>query len=183
MQQTELQNCLKIARKNNSFTQNEVAQELYVSRQAISNLENGHTIPDIFTLQSLAALYGLSLDDLLNGQAKKNKNTTSTRFPFQLFALVILITARLITLGNSYQLIAVDILISLGVILSVLLKRFSRKTAVYSICIMSLIYFVSALYTPLLNNFGFQISSFFAGIMLLCKLLEYGPSNTYKKET
>lgn len=179
MQQIELQNCLKAERKNSSLTQGEVAQKLHVSRQAISSWENGHTVPDVFTLQSLATLYGLSLDDLLNSQVKKTKNTT--RLPFQLFALAILITGRLITLGNSYQLITVDFLISFGVILAFLIKRASHKIAFYSICIVSLLYFISALYTPFLNSFGFQVSSFLAAVMLLCELLQYGSSNTYKK--
>lgn len=179
MQQIEFQNCLKAGRKNSSLTQDEVAQKLYVSRQAVSSWENGHTVPDVFTLQSLATLYGLSLDDLLNSQVKQTKNTTG--IPFQLFALTILITGRLITLGSSFQLIVVDFLISLGVILSFLLKRVAHKTAFYSICIVSLPYFISALYTPFLNNFGFQVASFFAAVMLLCELFQHGSSNTYRK--
>lgn len=45
-----------------------VAEELNVSRQTISNLENEKSYPDIFSVIELSSLYSISLDDLLKGE-------------------------------------------------------------------------------------------------------------------
>ena len=40
-------NNLKLFRKQNGFTQEEVAEKLNVSRQAVAKWESGETVPDI----------------------------------------------------------------------------------------------------------------------------------------
>ncbi len=53
------------ARKKKGLSQEEVAEKLGVSRQTISKWELDETLPDIRQTKRLAALYGLSLDDLV----------------------------------------------------------------------------------------------------------------------
>lgn len=53
---------LRIARK---LSQEQLADELRVSRQAISKWELGESIPDTENLISLSKFYGVSLDYLL----------------------------------------------------------------------------------------------------------------------
>jgi DNA-binding XRE family transcriptional regulator len=55
---------LKAARVNAGMTQEEVAKELKKSKNTIVNYENGKSTPDMKTGKALAALYGLSIDDL-----------------------------------------------------------------------------------------------------------------------
>lgn len=55
----------KIFRKQNNFTQEEIAEKLGVSRQAVAKWERGETQPDIESCVKLADLYGVSLDMLL----------------------------------------------------------------------------------------------------------------------
>lgn len=56
---------LKNHRKNLGMTQEEVATRIGISSQAISKWENGDCLPDCFNLKSLADIYGISLDILL----------------------------------------------------------------------------------------------------------------------
>lgn len=53
------------ARKQNSLSQEEVAEKLGVSRQTISKWELDETLPDIRQSKKLALLYHLSLDELI----------------------------------------------------------------------------------------------------------------------
>ncbi|MBE9915692.1 helix-turn-helix domain-containing protein [Paenibacillus donghaensis] len=57
---------LKRLRKTYKYTQEEVAENIGVSRQAVAKWENGETIPDINHCIALAELYNLTLDDLVN---------------------------------------------------------------------------------------------------------------------
>ena len=45
------------------------AEDLNVSRQTISNWENGKSLPDIVSIIRMSELYDLSLDELLKGDA------------------------------------------------------------------------------------------------------------------
>lgn len=56
---------LKQARQDKKLTQENVAQELNVSRQTISSWENERSYPDIDSLIRLSDFYHLSLDQLL----------------------------------------------------------------------------------------------------------------------
>ena len=56
---------ISIIRKMNSLTQEEFAEELGVSRQAISKWENGSSIPDVNMLLRVADYYNLTLDQLV----------------------------------------------------------------------------------------------------------------------
>jgi transcriptional regulator with XRE-family HTH domain len=53
---------LAVARKAAGFTQVQVGEYLTVSSQWVSHLEHGHQSIDILTLQSLADLYGIDLN-------------------------------------------------------------------------------------------------------------------------
>ncbi len=53
-------------RKINKFSQEYVAEQIGVSRQAVAKWETGETTPDIINCKALADLYDVSLDDLVN---------------------------------------------------------------------------------------------------------------------
>ena len=54
-------------RKENDLTQDELAEICSVTRQTISNWENGKSYPDLDTLVMLSDSFGVSLDALLKG--------------------------------------------------------------------------------------------------------------------
>lgn len=56
---------LQYLRRHSGITQERLAQQLCVSRQAISKWESGESIPEIPTLLQLAELFSCKLDDLL----------------------------------------------------------------------------------------------------------------------
>ncbi|MFD0715595.1 helix-turn-helix domain-containing protein [Paenibacillus sp. GCM10027626] len=57
---------LKKLRKTHRYTQEEIADKIGVSRQAVAKWENGETVPDINNCIALAELYGVVLDDLVH---------------------------------------------------------------------------------------------------------------------
>lgn len=61
---------LKDARIESGYTQEQVAEQLDVSRQTISSWENGRTFPDIVSVVSLSDIYDVSLDALIKGDEK-----------------------------------------------------------------------------------------------------------------
>ena len=59
---------LQQLRKQKGYTQEQLAQELHVSRAAISKWESGRGYPNIDSLKEIAEFYGISLDNLLSGE-------------------------------------------------------------------------------------------------------------------
>lgn len=57
---------LSTLRKEADMTQNEVADKLNLSRQAVSKYERGESFPDISVLVMIAELFHLTLDQLIN---------------------------------------------------------------------------------------------------------------------
>ncbi|MGE7999644.1 helix-turn-helix domain-containing protein [Lysinibacillus sp. NPDC093190] len=58
---------LKNKREEHSFSQEDIAQKLNVSRQSVSKWENGNCYPDLDNLILLSELYNISLDELVKG--------------------------------------------------------------------------------------------------------------------
>lgn len=56
---------IKEIRRNANMTQDEMAQALYVTRQAVSRWENGETAPGLETLRQISELFGVSMNRLL----------------------------------------------------------------------------------------------------------------------
>ena len=66
-------NQLKVLRTQRGLTQEQVAAQVGVSRQAVAKWERGETLPDIESCIRLADLYGVPLDALVRGM-KNNEN-------------------------------------------------------------------------------------------------------------
>ena len=64
---------IKKLRNEKGLTQDQLAETLHVTRQAVSNWENGKTQPDIETLSALAECFEIPVEELIYG------NTTSQR--------------------------------------------------------------------------------------------------------
>ncbi len=72
----ETANRLYELRKKHGLSQEELAEKLGVSRQAVSKWERSEASPDTDNLISLAKIYGLSLDELIYGK-EENKEKSS----------------------------------------------------------------------------------------------------------
>ena len=57
-------------RTKNGLTQDELAEKIYVTRQAVSRWEKGETIPNTETLKMLSKLFDVSINTLLGSPRK-----------------------------------------------------------------------------------------------------------------
>lgn len=73
----EIGNQIKRYRKESRKTQEELAEEIYVSRQSISNWENNKNYPDLNSLIRLSEVFQVSIDHLIKGDWEKMKKEIS----------------------------------------------------------------------------------------------------------
>lgn len=66
--ETTMGNRIGMLRRRKGMKQEELAEKLGVSPQAVSKWENNQTCPDIALLPKLAQLLGVSVDELLTGK-------------------------------------------------------------------------------------------------------------------
>ena len=59
-------------RKLRRLTQEDIAEKVDVTRQAVAKWEAGETVPDLDKCKMLAEILGVSLDDLANYEPDKN---------------------------------------------------------------------------------------------------------------
>lgn len=123
-------------RKLHNYSQEQVAEMINVSRQAVAKWESGETTPDITNCAALAKLYNVTVDDLINFSEKndlglpippKGKHLFGTVTIGERGQIVIPVKARkvfnlkpgdsLIVLGDEEQGIA---LVKAGVVMSFL---------------------------------------------------------------
>lgn len=69
----ETANRLYEYRKKNNLSQEELAERIGVSRQAVSKWERAEASPDTDNLIMLAKIYGVTLDELLNGKDEEQE--------------------------------------------------------------------------------------------------------------
>lgn len=101
---------IKSARIQKEYTQEQSAENLMVSRQTISNWENGKSLPDIVSIIRMSDLYDVSLDELLKGDKvlmeKIEKDAMAVKAEKKIikFAWVsIVLGVIVIILGNIFE--------------------------------------------------------------------------------
>jgi len=62
---------IKRFREEKGFSQEQLAERLNVTRQAVSNWENGKTQPDINTLHNIAGILEISIEELIYGEKQE----------------------------------------------------------------------------------------------------------------
>lgn len=66
----EAKDVLKELRQRHNMTQDQLAEKLAVTRQAVSRWENGESVPNPETLKQLSALFDTSINHLLGDPHK-----------------------------------------------------------------------------------------------------------------
>ena len=89
----EFNDKLQELRKQKGFTQEELAEVLFVSRTAISKWESGRGYPNIDSLKAISKFFGVTIDELLSGDelltiAEEDTKQKETRFCDLVFGLL-----------------------------------------------------------------------------------------------
>lgn len=82
---------IKQLRKEKSLSQEQLAEQLHVTRQAVSNWENGKTQPDIDTLTALSEAFSVSIERLIYGKEKPRFHFAVKIFPRESISLGMMI--------------------------------------------------------------------------------------------
>jgi len=75
----QVSSSIKTLRKKKRMTQEQLAEKLNVTHQAVSNWETGKTQPDIETLTRIAEYFGVSVEWLIYGKDEKTDTGTIKR--------------------------------------------------------------------------------------------------------
>ena len=102
MNQDKIANTIKEIRKNNNFTQRDLANELGVTYQAVSKWENGKNIPDIEILKLICNKYKIDINELLDNKIEKKKNKLPIIIPIILISIIAIASLILLTKDNNY---------------------------------------------------------------------------------
>ena len=81
-------------RKENGLTQADLAEQLHVTRQAVSSWETGRTLPDLPTIVHIAECLNVSAERLIYGKelSSKQRDTSAYRFAAKFSAVVVLVS-------------------------------------------------------------------------------------------
>ena len=66
---------LQLLRKSNNYTQDDLAEKLGISRQAVSKWETGMTIPDLEVLLKISKIYVVTVNDILEPKIQPQRIT------------------------------------------------------------------------------------------------------------
>lgn len=177
---------LKQARVTANLTQEMVAEKVGVSRQTISNWENGRSYPDIASVIVLSDVYCLTLDSLLKGDnelmkhlnestdvTKSNKQLAASFVMAGLFCIALILVRLFIPIpqitGVIPNIIAIVVFV-VGVIITLVgslnIKKISeQKTSnktlmkIGAVLLYILIYVPLVIVIPEAITSGFQIEA------------------------
>ena len=102
-------NRLASIRKEHHMTQNDVAEKLHVSPQAVSKWENDITSPDIPTLITLSEIYHMSLDEMTGKKKAEPAYTEEKKDIRSLFLKIFIDSAEGDTVKVNLPMVAVEV--------------------------------------------------------------------------
>ena len=86
----ELGHKLKTLRKKSGYSQQQLAEQLNVTPQAISKWENDKSVPDIMNLVQLSEVYDVSLDYLIKADKDLQKKLSINKAQLNIFKYFII---------------------------------------------------------------------------------------------
>ena len=102
----EIGTIIRNARNEAELSQEQAAEALGVSRQTISNWENGKSLPDIVSVMNMSDLYEISLDTLLKGDQKMKEKMEKDVKNYQVSKRFILVTGIFVFITSVIRLIS-----------------------------------------------------------------------------
>lgn len=171
---------LRRLRKKQNLTQEQLAEELHVTRQAISNWENDKTQPDLSALTQLSEIFKVDIEELLYGEKRQvGTEVSAERTNVKLRIILAVAGSLLIGIGlclifwNFWQdfplplqtaLSFVPILLSQAFVLYVVLRR--KEDVVWREC-AALLWCVGVISTVALINSVFNIHFGYVNCLLI----------------
>lgn len=92
MDQEKIGKFIRELRKNNNLTQADLALKYGVTYQAVSKWENGKNIPDISIIKQMSKDFNINIDDILDGENKKNNTNHKYYIPVIIVLVLTLVT-------------------------------------------------------------------------------------------
>ena len=138
----ELNAQIKKYRTELNLSQEELAEKVYVTRQTISNWENGKSYPDIHSLLLLSSLFNVSLDQLIKGDIEKMKdivnenkikelNHYSTIYTVHL-VLIVLSAVPLFEWLDWYVLVPLGILFAITMFWALKVEKLKKENDIHT---------------------------------------------------
>ncbi len=92
---------IKNKRNELGYSQKELANELHVTPQAISKWENGRGLPDIEIIKAMSEIFGVNMEDVLNGEEKEinevsNEPSKASKAPLYIVIIIFILLALVI---------------------------------------------------------------------------------------
>lgn len=154
---------LKSARNKKKLTQEQLSEQIGISRQSISNWENSKSYPDIESLIKLSNIYDLSLDVLLKGDdrmikdiVKKTDINKNNRFLALIYSAWMILFMTLSMISNIIELpklenllinIAILIIVFCAVMIQLIKSKKSlpqeQRSNILSMIIIAIFYIIA----------------------------------------
>ena len=106
MKMTKISKNIKRLRMLQNMSQEELAQKLFVSRQAVSSWENNRTQPDLDMIQKIAELFGVEVEELLYGEKRNTQLEESVRTSKTLFMVFSILGSLFVGAGVIILMVA-----------------------------------------------------------------------------
>lgn len=132
---------LKYLRKEANLTQEQFAEKLNVSRQAVTKWESGQSYPDIQNLKEMADMFNVTMDALVGDIGSKKESVINKKINdvgYFIFVMIILLAISISSISESIgfitgnedgKIISYIILGIVGFLLTIyLLKKYLRST-------------------------------------------------------
>ncbi len=101
-------------RVSKNLTQQQLADELHVTKQAISKWEKGKSIPDITSIELLSSFFGVSVDYLINDDVEEVKTKMAGTSSKRINKLSVILISALVFMTA----VVIALSITLGVLLN-----------------------------------------------------------------
>ncbi len=101
MNNIEIGNIIKRIRKDNKFTQAELAEQLGVTYQAVSKWETGKNIPDIAIIKKISKDYNINIDLMLEDTFEKKSRKNKKKISIIIFIMISLLIIIFVFFNNE----------------------------------------------------------------------------------
>ena len=103
---TKISKNIKRLRMLQNMSQEELAQKLFVSRQAVSSWENNRTQPDLDMIKKISELFGVEIEELLYGEKRNTQLEESVRTSKTLFMVFSILGSLFVGAGVIILMVA-----------------------------------------------------------------------------